>query len=536
MLIITCPNIFSATPSEVYSDSRMLVVCHEKFKTAMEPFVLHKNELGLKTDMIVIQYMDEDSLQTYINDYVDKHADLKFLLLVGDVDYVPYHYFIGKGVTGATDHYYNSRVQGCDFIPGRFSCETLAEAKAMVSRSILYDHMRQDQAWGKNALVIGSNNIYSDYMGEKAGVNIPDYEFAARIGEMLKEVGLDPTVLVDKDTINLMDNTNVIKAINNGCSCVNYTGHGGTDRWVTSNFTTEDALNLKNANKWPFIFSTACVSGNYIDTCLSEAFLRTRDADGYPTGAVACYASSANQPFGFPMVAQESFNKFWTEGEYVTFGELCENAARSMYEVDGSAGYTHTTWNIFGDPSLIVYPYNGQITPSELTMSTGIKGGEYDFYAYDKIDASNPISDNADVEYHANSVKLTDGFKFSGKHLLVSSDIDLSLPTISIGGGWRSVLSNETPNELTDLADNSSEEMAAPRIFPIPSNGLITADFGNADGEKTIVITDMNGKIVYQNRFGDKRVDINLSALQSGVYTARITTSQMSVIKSIILK
>ena len=84
MLIITCPNIFSATPSEVYSDSRMLVVCHEKFKTAMEPFVLHKNELGLKTDMIVIQYMDEDSLQTYINDYVDKHADLKFLLLVGD--------------------------------------------------------------------------------------------------------------------------------------------------------------------------------------------------------------------------------------------------------------------------------------------------------------------------------------------------------------------------------------------------------------------------------------------------------------------
>lgn len=536
MLIITCPNIFSATPSEVYSDNRMLVVCHEKFKTAMEPFVLHKNELGLKTDMMVIPKMGFDSLQSMVREYIENHDDMKFLLLVGDIDYVPYRYFTGKQISGATDRSFVPESMTDKYITGRFSCETVEEAEAMVTRSILYDHMRAEQSWSKNALIIGSNNTISDPMGQKVGLDIPDYEFALKLEEILKPVGLSTIVLVDKDTINLMDNTKVISTINNGCSFINYTGHGDAKSWVTSNFSREDAGNLKNTNKWPFIFSTACQVGNYIDTCLAEAFLRAKDADGYPTGAIACYASSAIQSFGFPMYAQQSFNKFWVEGKYFTFGELCENASLSMYEVDAAANYTQTTWNIFGDPSLIVYPYNGQITPSELTMSTGIKGGEYDFYAYDKIDASNPISDNADVEYHANSVKLTDGFKFSGKHLLVSSDIDLSLPTISIGGGWRSVLSNETQSELTDLADNSSEEMAAPRIFPIPSNGLITADFGNADGEKTIVITDMNGKIVYQNRFGDKRVDINLSALQSGVYTARITTSQMSVIKSIILK
>jgi hypothetical protein len=533
MLIITCPSTFSNSPDEAYSGNRMLVVCHEKFKSAMKPFVLHKNEMGLKTEMMVIRKMDFDSLQGMVREYIGNHDDTKFLLLVGDIDYVPYRYFIGKQVTGATDHTFAPEGTAGDYITGRFSCETVEEAEAMVTRSILYDHMRAEQSWSKNALIIASNNIYSDPMGEKVGLDIPDYEFALKLEEILKPVGLSTIVLVDKDTINLMDNKEVISTINNGCSFINYTGHGDPESWVTSNFSREDAWNLKNANKWPFIFSTACQVGNYIDTCLAEAFLRAKDSDGYPTGAIACYASSADQSLGFPMYAQQSFNKFWVEGKYFTFGELCENAALSMYEVDPAANYTHTTWNIFGDPSAIIFPYNGQITPYELTVSTRIKGGEYDFNATEQIVATNKISNNADVEYHANSVKLKDGFKFSGKHLVVSPQKYYSVPGNNM---WHSILSNDQPNELTDLSHNASEMDKEPQLFPIPSNGLITADFGNLEGEKTVVITDMNGKVVYQNRFDEQKSDIDLSALQSGVYTTRIMTSQMSVIKSIILK
>ncbi|MCQ2225944.1 MAG: hypothetical protein MJZ14_09510, partial [Paludibacteraceae bacterium] len=70
LLVASFSTVFAITPAEEYSNSRMLVVCHEKFENSMKPFVLHKNELGMTTEMIVVKDVEDHlALKSIIEAY-----------------------------------------------------------------------------------------------------------------------------------------------------------------------------------------------------------------------------------------------------------------------------------------------------------------------------------------------------------------------------------------------------------------------------------------------------------------------------------
>lgn len=524
LLVASFSTVFAITPAEEYSNSRMLVVCHEKFENSMKPFVLHKNELGMTTEMIVVKDVEDHlALKSIIEAYTKEHPDISYLLLVGDTDYLPHYYLIAKQMQGPADQDYNELISGCDFRVGRFSGESVEDIDAMVTRSILYEHSSKEQNWALQTVTVGSNNADTDYYE-----NAPDYVHARKIGDKFEKMGLNSTVLVDLDTINLMSSKPLVNAINDGCSIINYTGHGEPRYWVTTGFSYEDAMKLDNANKWPFIFSTACVVGDFTDTCLAEGFLRSRDADGYPTGAVAMLASGANQPLSFPMAAQISFNNRWLTGEEVTFSKLCKVATDSMYNMDPSAYYTFLTWNLFGDPSQVIFPYNNEIIPSELTISTRIKGGAYDFNAENQISASNKISSDAKVTYRADNVVLKDGFHFSGDHFLASNEPK------STENIWSPNLGNVGNSQATELCEIDPDREIT--LYPIPCDGEFTIDFGRLEGKKSVMIYDVKGVLIYRGHFMDATTDVNLAAYGKGIYNIRITTPQISSIRQIIIK
>ena len=151
----------------------------------------------------------------------------------------------------------------------------------------------------------------------------------------------------------------VADALNQGKGIILYTGHGSTNAFATSGFSKSNVNSLTNTEVLPFIWSVACVNGNFVNnTCFAEAWLRATNA-GEPTGAVATLMSTINQSWDPPMDAQDEMVDILVEtysnNIKRTFGGLSMNGCMKMNDDYNSQGATMTdTWNIFGDPSLMV--------------------------------------------------------------------------------------------------------------------------------------------------------------------------------------
>ena len=117
---------------------------------------------------------------------------------------------------------------------------------------------------------------------------------------------------------------------------------------------------LVNTGMWPFIWSVACVNGEFnVGTCFAETWLRATDSDGNPTGAIATLMSTVNQAWNPPMDGQDEMNAIlvesYSDNIKRTFGGLSFNGMNQMNDSYGSQGYDETCyWTIFGDPSVVV--------------------------------------------------------------------------------------------------------------------------------------------------------------------------------------
>ena len=149
-------------------------------------------------------------------------------------------------------------------------------------------------------------------------------------------------------------------AVNNGLGLINYTGHGSAAEFVTTGFNNSDVNDLTNSESFPFIFSVACVNGEFMNsTCFAEHWLRATNSDGEPTGAISAIMSTINQSWNPPMLAQDEMNDLLTE-QYEdnicrSFGAITMQGCMKMNDDYGSAGDEMTdTWMIFGDPSVVL--------------------------------------------------------------------------------------------------------------------------------------------------------------------------------------
>ncbi len=104
---------------------------------------------------------------------------------------------------------------------------------------------------------------------------------------------------------------------------------------------------------WPFIWSVACVNGNFTaGTCFAEGWLRATSG-GQPSGAVATFMSTINQSWNPPMEAQDEMVDLLVGNSKRTFGGLSVNGVFKMNDTYSDFDMTDT-WTIFGDPSLMV--------------------------------------------------------------------------------------------------------------------------------------------------------------------------------------
>lgn len=348
------------TPLE--EQGNMLIISHGAFMDEMQPFVEWKRTIGIPVEIVDVASIGTNStaIKNYVADYYAENG-LTYLVLVGDNQQVP-TVSGGGGLGGPSDHAYGY-LMGNDHYPdifvGRFSAENEAQVVTQVTRSVTYEKNPDTSIdWFSKGFGIGSAEGTGDD-------NEYDWEHMRNIRTDL--VGFTYTFVGElydgshggEDAPGNPNQASVATEVNAGRSIANYVGHGSQTSWSTTNFSNSNVNQLTNNNMWPYIFSVACVNGEFMNaTCFAEAWLRASNANG-PTGAVATLMSTINQSWNPPMEGQDEMNDILTEqfpdNIKRTFGGVSINGCFKMNDTYGSAGDEMTdTWLIFGDPSLML--------------------------------------------------------------------------------------------------------------------------------------------------------------------------------------
>ncbi len=357
----------------VNEEGNMLVISYGDFMPAMEEFVEWKNTIGIPTEMVNVGSIGSTS--TAIADYIENYYNtngLTFVLLVGDNAQIPT--MTGGNLGGPSDVAYGY-ILGNDHYPevfvGRFSAENLAHVETQVRRTIDYEKTPQftSDDWYTTCLGIGSDQGPGDD-------NEYDYQHQRNIQVDL--MGYNYTwnpELFDgsqggNDAPGNPNASSVSTEVNAGTGIITYTGHGSTTSWGTTGFSNSSVNSLQNQGKLPFIWSVACVNGEFMNTtCFAEAWLRASQS-GVPTGAVAFLGSTINQSWDPPMAGQDEMVDILVESYPAnirrTFGALSMEGCMLMNDEYGSGGNEMTdTWLIFGDPSVVVRTDN----PTEISAN-----------------------------------------------------------------------------------------------------------------------------------------------------------------------
>ncbi len=350
----------------------MLVVCPDQYMEAMQPFVDWKNLSGRPTTMVSISEVggnNDSSIKNYINSiYTNPEHNLTYVLLVGDyADLTPH------SMSGGRSDIWFGQLEGNDYYPevfvGRFSVESVADVQNQVAKVLYYERdMPSSVTWVNHGIGIGSTEGTGN--GHNGGES--DYVHIEYIRDTLMHYTYE-SVSQHYQGVGVGTNAAMLSEdFNNGASLCNYCNHGSQTGWHVGTFNNSHVNALVNDYKWPVIWSTACLNGQFSTTCFAEAWMRaTNNSTGVPTGAIGGMFSWINQPWQPPMTGQDEMVNVlceWRNADHFhhTLAGASLNGNMKILDLHPSdQGATHNTWILFGDPSLVMRTDN----PTEMNVA-----------------------------------------------------------------------------------------------------------------------------------------------------------------------
>jgi hypothetical protein len=137
------------------------------------------------------------------------------------------------------------------------------------------------------------------------------------------------------------------------------------------------------------------------------------------------------------------------------------------------------------------------------------------------------LQSNAKYSWRVKTVCNNVSSSWSGKKTFSTA------PAISSAGG------NTVTKSYYDEDSEETEETLF--LYPSPANTFINMEmFSNADTEASIMITDMNGRIIQQKNIyltsGDNSSEINTADLSEGIYFVSVISSQSRSMQKIIIQ
>ena len=353
----------------------LLIICHDAFMDAMQPFVNWKKQIGRPVTMVgtSVSGSTSDAIKTYIQNQYNSNPNISHILLVGDNAQVQSYYTFTGGYSGRTDQYFGQLVGNDyynDVIVGRFSAENAAHVTTQVDKVI---HYERDVTAADTWLSIGqgvskNEGAGSGHFGEA------DYQHIDYIRDTLLHYNYT-SIHRDYQNVQGVSSSAAIisQHINEGVSIINYCNHGSPTSWGVFNYSNSHINALTNDNKLPFIWSVACNNGqlDYSQPCFAEAWMRaTNNSTGAPTGAIGGMFSYISQPWQPPMYGQDEMNNVLTEHKSIkrTLGGISTDGNMKIldqYNSNGQGLATYQFWLLFGDPTLTVR----NMTPANMNVT-----------------------------------------------------------------------------------------------------------------------------------------------------------------------
>jgi hypothetical protein len=157
---------------------------------------------------------------------------------------------------------YNGKTDLVDLYPdlyvGRLPCNNIFELKIVIDKIIEYEKYSYGKDWTKNIILAGGDtHPSSNYLYE---------------GEFLINMIKDATPTLEHTILKTSEDTFSKESLNNeinkGAGFICYAGHGfetglgthppNSQDWI--NYRTNDLFNLKNKDKLPIVFFSACLT------------------------------------------------------------------------------------------------------------------------------------------------------------------------------------------------------------------------------------------------------------------------------------
>ena len=348
----------------------LLIICHDAFMNAMQPFVNWKKQIGRPTTMVGTSTAGTTSsaIRSYIQSQYTANNNISHVLLVGDVAQIPgISYTAGSGwnsYSGLSDNMYGQVVGSDlynDIIVGRFSAENETHVTTQVNKVIHYERdSNATDTWLSTgtgvATTAGSGGHFSEDDWQHID-NIRNDLLAYNYTEVHRDYQNAGGANSNAATLS--------QHINNGVSIINYCNHGSETSWGVFNYSNSNVNALTNDNKFPYVWSVACLNGKYDHSqpCFGETWLRaTNNSNGTPTGAIGGMFSYISQPWVPPMYGQDEMVDVLTE-QYSTnikrtLGGISFDGNMKILDQygqnDNPAKGTYLAWILFGDPTLTV--------------------------------------------------------------------------------------------------------------------------------------------------------------------------------------
>lgn len=366
-------NFPSVTYVPLVETGKMLVICPSNWQPIIQSLVDWKIRKGIEVEVVdvITAGGTASNIQAYIANKYSNNG-IAYVLLVGDAPQLPCLYAQG-GPSDPSLGYIMGGDSYAEVMVGRLSAETNQELQTQVDRILTYE-MNPNPAgtWYSKGVVVASNQGPGDD-GEM------DWEHAMNMrSDLVSFTYTDVAELYDGTHPGTGDapgdptNADLFNIFQSGIGLMTYTGHGSSTSCSTTGLSTTDVENMTNENMLPFIWSVACVNGQFDiagGPCFAEKFMRV-EHNGEPTGAIGTFMSSINQSWNPPMDAQDEMvdilvQSYASNIKY-TLGGLSVAGCMHMNDQYGSAGDEMTdTWHLFGDPTLNVRT----ATPQAMTVS-----------------------------------------------------------------------------------------------------------------------------------------------------------------------
>ena len=354
--------------SSIEEDGELLIICHDAFMTAMEPFVAWKKQIGRPTTMVGTSETGNtaNAIKAYIQSYYASHPNMTDILLVGDVAQIPGVYISAgsgsNGYSGYGDVQYG-QLAGNDYynevIVGRFCCETEAQVTNHVNKVLNYERDLDETAtWLTVGQGVSKNEgAGSGHYGEA------DYEHIDLIRDDLMDYNYTEVHRDYQGVTGVSSSAAIISQhINAGVSIINYCNHGNITLWGVFSYSNSNVNALTNDYKLPYVISVACLNGKYdhSSACFAEAWMRaTNNSTGNPTGAIGGMFSYISQPWTPPQYGQDEMVDILVESQSNnirrTMGGVSINGNMKVLDQGASQNDkkgTYNTWILFGDPTL----------------------------------------------------------------------------------------------------------------------------------------------------------------------------------------